>query len=209
MLQERSAAVVVSILAVLKAGGYYVPLPTAFPVARMRWVLNDTRAPVLLTDRAHLDHPLVTGSDVPVVRADDPRDLAEAPEHRPGVPVHPDQLLYVMYTSGSTGAPKGVGVSHRNVAAFAADRQWRPRDREATLMHSPHAFDPSTYELWLPLLSGGRVEVAPTGMLDADAMGAAAGRVSSACSRRPCSTCWRRRRPPRWAGWGSSGPAAT
>ncbi|MEE1671628.1 amino acid adenylation domain-containing protein [Streptomyces sp. WAC07094] len=180
MLQERSAAVVVSILAVLKAGGYYVPLPTAFPVARMRWVLNDTRAPVLLTDRAHLDHPLVTGSDVPVVRADDPRDLAEAPEHRPGVPVHPDQLLYVMYTSGSTGAPKGVGVSHRNVAAFAADRQWRPRDREATLMHSPHAFDPSTYELWLPLLSGGRVEVAPTGMLDADAMGAAAGRVSSA-----------------------------
>ncbi|MDT0464469.1 non-ribosomal peptide synthetase [Streptomyces gibsoniae] len=180
MLQERSAAVVVAFLAILKAGGYYVPLPAGFPLARMQWVVAGTGTPVLLTDRASLDHPLVTACEVPLIVADDEEVRATLPEERPRVPVHPDQLMYVMYTSGSTGTPKGVGISHRSVAAFAADRQWRPEDRDAVLMHLPHAFDGSTYELWLPLLSGGRVEVTPAGMSEVEAMAALAGRVSSA-----------------------------
>ncbi|WP_103341343.1 non-ribosomal peptide synthetase [Amycolatopsis sp. CA-126428] len=176
MLQRKSADVVVGILAVVKAGAYYVPLPDAFPLARMRWVVESTGTAVLLTDRASAAHPLLGAAGVPVVYADDPIDR---PASRPGPEVHPDQLAYVMYTSGSTGVPKGVGVSHRSIVAFTADRRWRPEDRRAVLHHSPHAFDPSTYELWLPLLSGGRV-VLPPGPLDRAAMTAVAGQVTSA-----------------------------
>ncbi|MFD5028242.1 AMP-binding protein [Streptomyces sp. NPDC058373] len=70
-------------------------------------------------------------------------------------------MLYVMHTSGSTGVPKGVRVTHRNVLALALDRVWRGGAHERVLFHSPHAFDASTYEIWVPLLSGGRVVVAP------------------------------------------------
>ncbi|GGL11880.1 non-ribosomal peptide synthetase [Planomonospora parontospora] len=81
------------------------------------------------------------------------------------VRIHPDRLAYVIYTSGSTGTPKGVAVRHRDVLALAADHRWAVRHRRL-LMHSPHAFDASTYELWVPLLTGGTVVVAPPGGLD-------------------------------------------
>ncbi|MEW2115611.1 amino acid adenylation domain-containing protein [Streptomyces sp. NPDC005474] len=78
----------------------------------------------------------------------------------------PDDLAYVMYTSGSTGTPKGVAVAHREVVALALDRRWRGGAHERVLFRSPHAFDASTYELWVPLLNGGLVVVAPPGDLD-------------------------------------------
>lgn len=75
-----------------------------------------------------------------------------------------------MYTSGSTGTPKGVAVSHREVVALATDGRWRGGAHERVLFRSPHAFDASTYELWVPLLNGGLVVVAPPGELDVDAL---------------------------------------
>jgi non-ribosomal peptide synthetase component F len=72
---------------------------------------------------------------------------------------HPDNLAYVMHTSGSTGRPKGVAVRHRDVVALAFDRCFAGGGHEAVLLHSPLAFDASTYELWVPLLSGGTVLV--------------------------------------------------
>ncbi|MFI7539338.1 amino acid adenylation domain-containing protein, partial [Streptosporangium sp. NPDC049376] len=77
----------------------------------------------------------------------------------------PRQLAYVMFTSGSTGTPKGVAVTHHNVVALAADRRFAGHDR--VLSHSAFAFDASTYEVWVPLLNGGTVVVAPPGVLDA------------------------------------------
>src|SRR5207302_4597145 len=79
----------------------------------------------------------------------------------------PDNLAYVMHTSGSTGRPKGVAVRHRDVMALAFDRCFRGGGHERVLLHSPLAFDASTYELWVPLLNGGTVVVAPPGDLDA------------------------------------------
>ncbi len=166
MLQERSAAVVVSMLAVLKAGGFFVPLPSSFPLARMERVVAGLGAPVLLTDHVLRDHPLVTGSDGHVVVVDSDQD-GEWSAASTGVTVDPAQLMYVMYTSGSTGVPKGVAVSHRTVVSFIADTAWRDADRQRVFTHSPHAFDPSVYELWAPLLSGGELVVAPPGPLDA------------------------------------------
>jgi amino acid adenylation domain-containing protein len=83
----------------------------------------------------------------------------------------PDGLVYVEFTSGSTGTPKGVAVRHRDVVALAADRRFDGPAHRRVLFHSPLAFDASTYELWVPLLRGGTVVVAPPGDVDVAMLG--------------------------------------
>ena len=149
----RSADLIVAVLAVIKAGGTYVPIDIGAPAARVQHILADSAPVCLLTDTAER----FTG--VPHVI------LAEAAQNpaRPQAPtVSPDHAAYVIYTSGSTGVPKGVEVTHRNVAAlfagttsglydFGPDDVW-------TMFHSA-AFDFSVWELWGPLLHGGRLVV--------------------------------------------------
>ncbi|MEU6482647.1 amino acid adenylation domain-containing protein [Streptomyces sp. NPDC046887] len=184
---ERSAELAVAVLAVLKAGGTYVPLHEAFPAERLEWVMADTRAKVLLTDRAMLGRRFAHGAAVVVLGDDVPADNvggnalgdhvpddgptpAGGPSGPPAVPVHPDQLAYIMYTSGSTGTPKGVAVAHREVLELAADPCWDTGHHERVLLHAPYAFDISDYELWVTLLSGGLVVLAPPGRLDTGAL---------------------------------------
>ncbi|MFC5955326.1 amino acid adenylation domain-containing protein [Streptomyces pratens] len=168
LLMDRSVHLPVAMLAVLKAGGAYVPLNPTFPVARLRWILECTGARLLLTDPALAGHEVVTGSTVPVL------DAIAASAPGPGVPAGPDasastpeQLAYVMFTSGSTGEPKGIGVTQANVAALARDSAFGGAHRRV-LAHSPLAFDASTYELWTPLLTGGTVVMAPPGRTGTD-----------------------------------------
>ncbi|MBS2554746.1 non-ribosomal peptide synthetase, partial [Catenulispora sp. NL8] len=77
-----------------------------------------------------------------------------------------DQVAYVMFTSGSTGVPKGVSISQRNVLALVDDGCWRGGRHSRVLMHSPHSFDAVTYEMWVPLLAGGTVVLFEDGLLD-------------------------------------------
>ncbi|MFJ3102654.1 amino acid adenylation domain-containing protein [Streptomyces sp. NPDC086835] len=169
VLQQRSVHLVVSLLAVLKAGGFYVPLNTRYPASRMRLITADVQARVLLTDRdtdtAYDCRSWAGDADVLVVD-----ELPTGGEPLPVVPAHPHQLAYVMYTSGSTGNPKGVAITHGDVAALAADTCWRTGNQQRVLLHSPYSFDTSQYELWVPLLSGGTVVVAPPGDLDTRAL---------------------------------------
>ncbi|MFJ1749547.1 amino acid adenylation domain-containing protein [Streptomyces sp. NPDC088116] len=171
VLLDRSPDLIVSVLAVLKAGGVYVPLEPAYPPDRVRLLLTETGAPVLLTDEAGADRwSAELSGHVDVVAVDgDPR-LSGLPGTTPDVDVLPDQLAYVIYTSGSTGKPKGVAVSHRNVVELAADRWWRLDAEQRVLFHSPHAWDASTLEWWVPLLHHGEIVVAPPGRLDLDAL---------------------------------------
>ncbi|MCW6010718.1 amino acid adenylation domain-containing protein, partial [Micromonospora sp. CPCC 205371] len=164
ILLDRSPDLLVALLAVLKAGGTYVPLHESHPDERLRWILRDAGAEVLIADPAtarrdvrYAGPRLVLGQDV---RAD---DVAAEP---PAVRIHPDMLAYVMYTSGSTGTPKGIGVPHRHVVTLADDPMWRTGHHERLLLHAPYAFDISNYEIWVPLLSGGQIVVAPPGRLD-------------------------------------------
>ncbi|GGQ35586.1 hypothetical protein GCM10010266_68710 [Streptomyces griseomycini] len=146
---DRSADLVVALLAVVRTGASYVPLDTLWPEERRRFVLADTGASVLLTD------------------ARTPRVLGPATAGGHATTAHPDALAYVIHTSGSTGVPKGVAVTHRDVIALAADTKLSGDAHERVLLHSSHAFDASTYEMWVPLLNGGRIVVAPPGPLTA------------------------------------------
>ncbi|WP_448322092.1 amino acid adenylation domain-containing protein [Streptomyces sp. CO7] len=164
VLMERSVDLVVALLAVLKAGAFYLPLHSGSPLERMQWIVDETAAPVLLTDAAMRGRGLPT---VPVaVVVDEDKELAGLPAVTPQVKSRPEQLAYVMYTSGSTGRPKGVAVTHRDVLDLAGDSMFtEPGAHERVLMVAPYAFDPSTYELWVPLLHGGRTVVTPEGDL--------------------------------------------
>ncbi|MBW1604762.1 AMP-binding protein, partial [Streptomyces sp. JJ66] len=175
LLMERSPELVMAMLAVLKAGAAYVPLPTAWPEHRMGVVVEETGARVLLTDHGHggvgfaVGHA-ARGLPVLVARTEGAAesagpDGALGDPGTPGLDTPAERVAYVMYTSGSTGRPKGVAVAHRNVVSLATDRCWRGGNQERVLFHSPYAFDAATYELWTPLLAGDRVIVAPPGEL--------------------------------------------
>ncbi|HSA50164.1 MAG TPA: amino acid adenylation domain-containing protein, partial [Yinghuangia sp.] len=171
VLMERSAELVVAFLAVVKAGAGYVPLDHREPASRLKWMVEQTGACVLLTDDGGPSPGIAEGPGVLPVGGFPKQGTNERPPALP--PGHVRQLAYVMFTSGSTGVPKGVAVTHENIVGLAQDRAWRSGAHERVLLHSPHAFDASTYELWVPLLSGGTVVVAPPGPLDAHAVAAA------------------------------------
>ncbi|WP_160311000.1 amino acid adenylation domain-containing protein, partial [Streptomyces sp. 150FB] len=165
---ERSAELVITMLAILKAGGYYVPLHDGYPPERRRLVLDDCGAALLVTDR-----PGEAADFAGSARIVGMGDLAEDAVLGGVVGGHAgsaEGLAYVMYTSGSTGEPKGVAVTHRGVSDLVLNRCWMTGNHERVLFHSPHAFDASTFELWHPLLSGGTVVVAPRGNVDATSL---------------------------------------
>jgi AMP-binding enzyme/Condensation domain len=165
----RSLDLVVAILAVVEAGGTYVPLDIDSPDARLRHILADSAPVCLLAD--HRDRLPFAGCPVVVV-ADAARSPVGDPPRRgdsaPGA--HADHAAYIIYTSGSTGVPKGVAVTHRNVAAlfdaakplfdFGPDDVW-------TMFHSA-AFDFSVWELWGALPRGRLVVVEPEVVRDPD-----------------------------------------
>jgi amino acid adenylation domain-containing protein len=167
VLMERSADLVVAFLAILKAGGTYLPLHEADPADRRQWVVDHAGAAVLLVDDAMRAAGLPVGA--PVVTVDDPA-IAGEPASDPQVPIHPHQLAYVIHTSGSTGRPKGVAVTQQDVVRLLDDQQWAVERHARVLLVAPYAFDVSMYEIWMPLLHGGQVVVAPPGRLEAPAL---------------------------------------
>ncbi|MCX5194626.1 amino acid adenylation domain-containing protein [Streptomyces sp. NBC_00249] len=157
---ERSASLVVVLLAVLKAGAAYVPMDPAYPAERLAHTTEDAALSLVVTESERF--PQREG-----VRLVRPDALAAADRQDGGGPageaLSPDAHAYVIYTSGSTGKPKGVGVPHRNVAALLAatreDFGLVPGD-VWTLFHSS-AFDFSVWEIWGCLTTGGRLVVVP------------------------------------------------
>ncbi|MEU6037308.1 amino acid adenylation domain-containing protein [Actinomadura sp. NPDC047616] len=170
VLLERSADVIVASLAVLKAGGVYAPIHHGYPRDRMAWAVEEVDAPVLLVNTPMKDRVADLDVRARVLVVDDDPELAAQPGTDPGVPAHPEQLACVLFTSGSTGVPKGVMLRHRDVVDLAADAWLRGPAHERVLVHSPHAFDASIYEMFTPLLNGGTSVVAPPGRLDGDTL---------------------------------------
>ncbi|HEU4884656.1 MAG TPA: amino acid adenylation domain-containing protein, partial [Longimicrobium sp.] len=159
---ERGVEMVVSMLAILKAGGAWVPLDPAHPAERLERMLADSGAVVLLTqDRLRASLPATAGIDVLPVDAEWAAIQAESAEN-PASGATPDGLAYVIYTSGSTGTPKGVGIEHRalvnHMAWFVRDFEVGAGDR--VLQKTPVVFDASVWEFYAPLLVGGELVMA-------------------------------------------------
>src|SRR5205823_1155033 len=169
---ERSLEMVVGILGVLKAGGAYVPLDTAYPKERLMFMIQDTQAPVLLTQARLREAMPVSVAHVVWLDADwDAVGTYSGANSGANAAsgVTACNLAYVIYTSGSTGQPKGVMVEHR---ALANHMHWvqsafplSESDRE--LQHTPSTFEVSVWEFFAPLLSGARLILArPDGQRD-------------------------------------------
>ncbi|MCI0546230.1 MAG: amino acid adenylation domain-containing protein [Candidatus Rokubacteria bacterium] len=158
---ERSIEMVVGLLGILKAGGAYVPLDPAYPSARLAFMLEDARIPVLVTQKPLLER--LPPHTAHVLCLD--TEWEALPSGQPGLPsrgLTPDHLAYVIYTSGSTGQPKGVLVPHRAVVNFLEAMRDRPglTARSTLLAVTTLSFDIAALELYLPLLVGGRVALA-------------------------------------------------
>jgi amino acid adenylation domain-containing protein/thioester reductase-like protein len=157
LLLERSAQAVIAILAVLKTGAAYLPIDLGLPAARIGFMVADA-APIAAITTADLRSRL-DGHDVVVIDVDDPRIQAYPCTALPTP--HPNDIAYLIYTSGTTGVPKGVATTHHNVTQLLeALDAYLPAAGVWTQWHS-YAFDASVWEIWGPLLHGGRLVVVP------------------------------------------------
>lgn len=151
---SRRLDAVVAMLAILKAGGAYLPLDTAYPTDRIDFMLQDAGVILVVTD----------GDDVPMgIMTVAPEDAADADSENPELAVAADQLAYIMYTSGSTGQPKGACISHRAITRLVRDTNYLDLQADDVFLQAASiAFDAATFEVWGPLLNGARLAVPDT-----------------------------------------------
>jgi aspartate racemase len=158
---ERSLDMVVGLLGILKAGGAYVPLDPSYPKERLAFMLEDTQAPVLLTQQHLIESLPEQGAHV-VCLDRDWKIISREKEDNPVSTTSANNLAYVMYTSGSTGRPKGVSVIHRGVVRLVKGTNYAElTEKEVFLQFAPLSFDASTFEIWAPLLNGAKLVVFP------------------------------------------------
>ncbi|SFJ18488.1 amino acid adenylation domain-containing protein, partial [Pseudomonas syringae] len=156
---DRSAEMVIGLLAILKAGGGYVPLDPAYPAERIAYMLQDSAPAAVLAQTA--TQGLLADVSVPVINLD-LSDWQDESVQNPQVPgLTSAHLAYLIYTSGSTGLPKGVMIEHRNTVNFLtwAHAAFDASVLEKTLFSTSLNFDLAVYECLAPLTSGGRIEV--------------------------------------------------
>ena len=159
---ERSVDLVATFLAVLKAGGAYLPLDPDYPEARLAFMVEDSRSSLIVTRRPLADR--LSPGQTPLLCLDEQSDeLAVHPTTSPAPTGTTDGLAYVIYTSGSTGRPNGVAIEH---AAAVNHMLWmqthlplQPSDR--VLQRTPVSFDASVWEVYAPLLAGACIVMAP------------------------------------------------
>ncbi|MEV6986105.1 non-ribosomal peptide synthetase [Sphaerisporangium sp. NPDC051017] len=155
VVMARSPRLVEALLGVLKAGGAYVPVDASYPAGRRAFLLSDSAAATVITDDAPAAE--LDGGDLKVLTYEDavtaePGDLAGL-----GDGARAGNLAYIVYTSGSTGVPKGVMVEHADVVRLVADPRLDVQPGEVVAQLAPFSFDASVFELWSALCRGGQV----------------------------------------------------
>ncbi|MGC9184392.1 MAG: amino acid adenylation domain-containing protein, partial [Thiomonas sp.] len=164
---DRSPASIAALLGVLMAGAAYLPIDPKFPAERVAFMLHDAEARLAIHQpgTAHLFTASLPAFDLHTLL--DHAATAPQPD-RADSPSTPESIAYVMYTSGSTGAPKGIAIPHRAILRLVLGASFMQLDAQTVMLHAaPLGFDASTLEIWGPLLNGGccvlHDEVIPTG----------------------------------------------
>lgn len=155
---QRSPNMLVGVLGILKAGAAYVPLDPAYPQERLAVILEDAKAPLVLTESSLLKTLPRSAGQTICLDTDWPRIALEPTENLISG-VKPENLSYVLFTSGSTGRPKGVAIEHRNAAGFIqwAQTVFTPSEGHGMLFSTSLCFDLSIFEIFLPLSVGGKI----------------------------------------------------
>ncbi|MFF9479384.1 amino acid adenylation domain-containing protein [Streptomyces sp. NPDC014733] len=161
---DRSADLIVALLAVLKSGGSYLGLDPKQPKQRHTALLEDSGAKAVITTSEFTER--LARTPTAILLDASPAPFASFPTAPAGVPVGPKNTAYLAYTSGSTGKPKGVCVPHQAVIRLVVDTDFLSISSDDVFLHfAPVAFDASTLEIWGALLNGCRLVVAPPGDL--------------------------------------------
>lgn len=158
----RSVDMVVGLLGILKAGGAYMPLDPSYPEQRLRFMLTDSKVPLLLTQQRLLEK--LPSHEAKVICLDeDWHDIAPCSSENGFSSVKPHNLAYVIYTSGSTGVPKGTLIIHRGVVNYLSwcSKEYNVEDGSGAPVNSSFAFDATVTSLFSPLLAGKRVVLLP------------------------------------------------
>ncbi|MEY2466676.1 MAG: hypothetical protein QOD03_1197, partial [Verrucomicrobiota bacterium] len=158
---ERSWRLLVAILGVLKAGGAYVPLDPAYPKDRLAFILEDAKAPVLLTQNSLRGQPVRNGTKILCLDSDWEK-IRHHPRENISSKAQGSDLAYIIYTSGSTGKPKGVAIEHRNAVALVAWAKdvFTTEELAGVLASTSICFDLSVFEFFVTLSHGGAVILA-------------------------------------------------
>ncbi len=157
---ERNPQLVISLLGVWKAGGAYVPLDPAYPPDRLSFMVKDAAMSVLLTEKKHADRFASAGTSI-VYLDDDWVAIGRQRAENPNVVTSPSNLAYVMYTSGSTGQPKGAMIVHSGLVNYLswAINTYEVEPGGSVPVHSSIAFDLTVTSLYPALLAGAQVEL--------------------------------------------------
>ena len=163
---ERGSNMMIGILGILKAGCAYVPIDPAYPEDRIKFMLEDTAADVIISSSASIKKlPNLPGVDIIELDTDWQVISLEAKDNI-AANILPDTLAYVIYTSGSTGRPKGVLVTHQNVVSLVKETDYVSfNDQNILLSTGSSSFDATTFEYWGMLLNGGQLILCPESKL--------------------------------------------
>ena len=165
---QRNANMIVSTLAALKAGAAYLPLDPDYPSQRLRYMIDDAAAKVVLTDAESA--PTLPSTEAIIVDVDLKADqIEQQPETDLDELAGGSDPAYVMYTSGSSGTPKGVVATQRGVSRLVCDTNYVQLGPDETLLQlAPISFDAATFEIWGSLLNGARLVLSPSGLSPAE-----------------------------------------
>jgi amino acid adenylation domain-containing protein len=161
---ERSIEMVIALLAVLKAGGAYVPLDPSLPLQLLEFLMDDMQAPILLCSRRTMKELPPRHAATTMLTIEECRKSAAADhQNDPASPVQPENLAYMLYTSGSTGQPKGVLIAHRALANYLAwcAASYPVDEGRGSPLHSPIGFDLTVTSMFPTLLAGRTVFLLP------------------------------------------------
>jgi amino acid adenylation domain-containing protein len=159
----RSLELVIGLLAILKSGGTYVPIDPEYPAVRIHYMLEDSKAPIILTHSSVIDK-LPSNCAVLIDIDEIKKELQLEKTIDPSIRVPSDSLCYIIYTSGSTGKPKGVGVTHSNLTHYLnySKEVYFTHQKAVAILHSSVVFDMSITSLYSPLITGNTIYILPS-----------------------------------------------